>query len=293
MIIINRRSGRIKNSNPFIEKIQDIKIDGIKFLVKASVNYRLGIIMRGKGLSENISSNDLHKTGILPQTVKPLNKSKEAEFTANVLNKFLEKTHEILKNYELNKQRIQQRKLPANYLLIRTPGELKLVPSFFKKYGLKACCVAGGGLYKGIGKILGMDLIKMKEATGDLKTNITEKIKASKKALTDKYDFCFLHIKATDNFSHDGDFLGKKKFIEKIDKHLKPIMSLKDTLVIVTGDHCTPCELKQHSSDSIPILIFGNGKDKVKYFSEKDCKNGKIGKIKSIKLMNKLLTCKF
>ena len=28
-----------------------------------------------------------------------------------------------------------------------------------EKYGLKACCIAGGGLYKGIGAFLGMDII--------------------------------------------------------------------------------------------------------------------------------------
>jgi 2,3-bisphosphoglycerate-independent phosphoglycerate mutase len=293
MIIIDRRSGRIKDSEPFIKKIQNIKIDGISFLVKASVSYRLGIIMRGKGLSENISDNDLHKEGILPQIVRPLDDSKEAKFTANVLNKFLEKTHKILKQDKLNKQRIEQGELPANYLLLRTAGEIKSLPSFFKRYGLKACCVAGGGLYKGIGKVLEMDLIKLEKATALFDTDIAEKIKAGKNALANKYDFCFLHIKATDNFSHDGDFLGKEEFIEKVDKYITPILSLKDTLVVVTGDHCTPCELKQHSCDPIPILVFGNGEDKVKKFSEKDCKNGKIGKIKSTELINKLLTCQF
>jgi len=153
--------------------------------------------------------------------------------------------------------------------------------------------VAGGGLYKGIGKVLGMNLLKLKGATGDFNTDIAEKIKTSKNALANKYDFCFLHIKATDNFSHDGDFLGKKEFIEKVDKYITPILSLKNTLIVVTGDHCTPCELKQHSCDPIPILVFGNGQDNVDKFSEKDCKHGKIGQIKSTALMNKLLTCQF
>jgi len=293
MIIINRRSGRIETCAPFVEKIQNIEIEGIKFIVKSGLKYRLCVIMRGKGLSENISDNDLHKTGILPQTVKALDNSKEAKFTADVLNKFLEKSHNILKQDKLNKERVQQGKLPANYILLRTAGKIKPVPSFFKKWGLKSCCVSGGGLYRGIGKVLGMDIIESKGATGDLNTNILEKIKTSKDALANKYDFCFLHIKATDDFSHDGNFLGKKEFIEKIDKFISPLLSLKNTLIVVTGDHSTPCELKQHNSDPVPILVFGNGKDDINKFSEKDCKNGKIGKIKSIDLMNKLLTCQF
>jgi 2,3-bisphosphoglycerate-independent phosphoglycerate mutase len=255
MVIIDRRSGRVETCAPFVEKIQNIEIDKIKFIVKSSVGHRLCVVMRGKGLSENISDNDLHKTGILPQTVKPLDDSKDAKFTADVLNKFLIKVHEILKQDELNKERIKQGKLPANYVLLRTAGKIKQIPLFLEKRGLKSCCVAGGGLYKGIGKVLGMDLVESKGATGDFNTNIPEKIKTSINALADKYDFCFLHIKATDDFSHDGNFLGKKEFIEKIDKY------------------------------------FGDGKDDVKKFSEKECKNGEIGRIKSIDLMNKLLTC--
>jgi len=293
MIIIDRRSGRIKTCAPFVEKIQNIEIDKIKFIIQPSVGYRLCVIMRGKGLSENISDNDLHKTGILPQTVKPLDNSKEAKFTADVLNKFLKRTYEILKQDRLNQERIKQGKLPANYILLRTAGKIKPIPLFFEKYGLRSCCIAGGGLYKGIGKVLGMDLIESKGATGDLNTDISEKIKTSKDTLANKYDFCFLHIKATDDFSHDGNFLGKKEFIEKIDKYITPLLSLKNTLIVVTGDHSTPCELKQHSSDPVPILVFGNGKDNINKFSEKDCEKGKVGKIKSTDLMNKLLTCQF
>ncbi|HDL75111.1 MAG TPA: phosphoglycerate mutase, partial [bacterium] len=78
-------------------------------------------------------------------------------------------------------------------------------------------------------------------------------------------------------------------FIEKIDKNLKPLLNLKNILIIVTGDHSTCCELKRHCKEPVPILIFGGKGDNVKEFSEKACKKGRLGKFKAIKLMEKIL----
>jgi len=286
--IIDRRAGRIKQTKPLIKSLAGIKIDGVKFLIKESYGHRVGLIMRGKGLSSNISKGDPKKAGVKAKKIVPLDKSKEAEFTAEVLNKFLEKAHRILKEHPLNKKRKKQELLPANYLLVRGAGKFKETPGFKQRYGLKAACIAGGGLYKGIAKILGMDLIKVKGATGFANTDLKGKISTSKNALG-KYDFIFLHIKATDTFSHDGDFQGKKEFIEKIDKNLKPILGLKNVLVAVTADHSTCCILKKHCIEPIPILIFGNGRDSVKEFSEKACQKGKLGKFPQLNLMPKIL----
>ena len=289
--IIDRRAGRISDTKSLIKSLSGITIDGIKFLVKESYGHRLGLIMRGKGLSMKISDGDPKKVGVKSKKIIPLNKSKQAKFTADVLNKFLNRTYEILKKHSLNKKRIKKGKLPANYLLIRGAGIYKESPSFKKKYNLKACCIAGGGLYKGVAKILGMDIIKVKGATGFANTNLKGKFLAAKKAFK-KYNFVFCHIKATDTFGHDGDFIGKKEFIEKTDKSLKSLLKLKNTLIVVTADHSTPCELKDHSADFIPFLIYKKNikKGQVKEFSEKACQKGKLGKIKQTNLMKKILT---
>jgi len=84
-------------------------------------------------------------------------------------------------------------------------------------------------------------------------------------------------------------FKAKKDFIEKIDKNLKPILNLKDTLIIVTADHSTCSLLKRHCLEPIPILIYGNGKNGVQKFSEKACQKGKFGKLKQLDLMPEIL----
>ncbi len=289
--MIDRRAGRIKDPALLIKALQGMKIDNVRFLLKSAMEHRVGIIMRGKNLSPNISDGDpfYGKLGKKARKIRPLDKSPEAAFTAKTLNKFLGKARSVLKNHPLNQKREKSGLPLANYILTRGASSLPKLPSFKKKYKLRACCIAGKFLYKQIGKILGMDLIKVKGANGLITTNLKGKIQAVKKALR-KYDFVFLHIKATDSLAEDGNFKGKKEFIEKIDKSLKPFLKLKNTLIVVTADHSTCCLVKRHCSEPVPVLMSGNKQDSVKEFSEKACEKGKLGRIKQLNLMRKILT---
>ncbi len=288
--MIDRRAGRIKNPGLLIKALNGIKINNVRFLLKSATEHRLGIIMRGKNLSPNISDGDpfYGKLGKKARKIKPLDKSSEASFTAKTLNKFLEKARLILKSHLLNKKREKLGLLPADYILTRGASFLPELPSFKKKYNLKACCIAGKFLYKQIGKILGMDLIKVKGANGLVNTNLEGKVQAVKKALR-KYNFVFLHIKATDSLAEDGNFRGKKEFIEKIDKNMSSLLKLKNTLIVVTADHSTSCLVKRHCSEPVPILISGSKRNLVKEFSERACKKGELGIIKQINLMKTIL----
>jgi len=282
--IIHRRAGRIEKTKDLIRAISGIEIENIKFLVEKGVSHRIGIIIRGKGLSPRISDSDPKITGAKPLQVVSLDKSKEAEFTARVLNHFLAKAHLILKDQPSNKKR----KLPANYILVRGAGRYKEIETFQKKNKMKACCIAGGPLYKGIAKFLGMKLIKVKGANALPSTSLGNKIRAVKGALK-KNDFLFLHVKAADNLAEDGNFQGKKEFIEKIDKNLKPLLNLKNTLIVITADHSTCSDLKKHCLEPVPILIYGDGRDSIEKFSEKSCRKGKIGRIEQKNLIKEIL----
>lgn len=300
--IIDRRAGRIDKTQPLINSLDGTIINGVRFLLKKSISHRAVLILRGKNLSKEITDGDPHEVGEKARKIKP--KTKKAEFTARVLNEFLERAHQILQNHPLNKKRLQpprhppafggplekKRLLVANYLLVRGAGQFKKTPSFRQKYKLSSCCIAGGNLYKGIAKILGMDSINVKGANSLATTNLKGKISAVKKALK-KLDFIFCHIKAADNLAEDGNFLGKKAFIEKIDRNLKPILGLKNILIVVTADHSTCCSLKRHCSEPVPILICGSKTetDGAAKFSERVCSRGKLGKIKGLGLMPKIL----
>lgn len=165
----------------------------------------------------------------------------------------------------------------GNYLLTRGPGYFKVLPSFQKKWRLRACCIAEAGLYNGLGVLVGMDLIDVPGATGLPNTNVEGKIQTAKEAIK-KYDFVFVHIKPCDIFGENGDWESKKEFIEKIDGALD---SVEDTgaTICVTADHSTPCSLKDHSADPVPLLICKEGVrgDNVEKFGERECQKGSLG----------------
>lgn len=288
MRILDRRAGRISETKELISALNGFEIEKVKFFLKRGVSHRFALVLRGENLSEKISDGDPQKVGVFPLKIKPLDKSFSAYFSAKLINKFLEISHQILNEHPLNKKRKEKKLLPANYLLLRGAGIFKKMESFSKKWQKKACGIAGGAFYKGIIKALKMKLIPVSGATGRADTNLSGKVKRAISSLK-KFDFCYLHIKALDIFSHDKDCLGEKRYLEKIDKAFSPLLKLKKTLIVITGDHLTPCLLGEHSKDLIPVLVYGKGKDKTKSFSEKECKKGSLGVIKANEFLKKIM----
>lgn len=296
----DRRAGRIEDTTEFTKELDGIEIDGVKFIVKSGTGHRVIVVMRGKGLSDKISNSDVHyvtATEVVEDwenhkvnTIKPLDGSKEAKFTAQTLQKFLEKSHEILEKNPLNDEREKQGKLRANYLLTRGPGYYEQLKGFKEKYNLKSACIAGAGLYKGLGLMAGMKLIEVEGATGLPNTNVTAKMKKAREIITD-YDFVFVHVKPTDIFGENGEPVKKKDFIEKkIDPALNELKDF-DGIITITADHSTPCSHKDHSADPVPVLIHGANTepDQVETFSESSCRNGSLGVLYGKDFMNKIL----
>ncbi len=292
LIVTDRRAGRIDDVTELCEAIEGIEVDGIEFMIKAGTGYRAGLIMRGSGLSHKISDCDSHEEGEKVLTVEPLDDSPEAKKTADAMNKWLMKAYEILKDHPINKKLIEDGKLPANFPLERGPGFLGQVPSMKERFDIKAACVAGAGLYKGVAKVVGMDIYHPDGATGKKDTDISAKINKAIELLKTDYDYVFIHIKATDVYGHDGDAKGKKEFIEKIDKACTPLLNLEDTVIAVTADHSTPCSIKNHSGDPVPLLIYGPDvrTDDVQEFGERPCGKGIIHRIKGIRLMDEFMS---
>ena len=262
--------------------------------------------MLSSGLSSNITDTDPFYSvlGNKAGMAKPLDNSPEAGFTAAALNKFLSRAACILTSHPLNKERQKKALSPANYILCRGASSIQTFPRFQEKYGLRACCIAGRLLYQQIAKTLGMDLIKVKGATGLANTHLKAKFLAAKKALK-KYDFVFQHIKATDSLAEDGNFEGKKHFIEKIDKSLRFVfeqhnkqsivsffaknVANKDFVWAVTSDHSTCSNLKRHCKAPIPFLISNSQKDTVSQFSESACSKGSLTRFSQLNVMQILI----
>lgn len=279
--ILDRRAGRIRVVDEFASAIDGMNIDGVEIIVKPGTAHRAGVVFRGKGLSANVTDADPHAEGFPVAQVEPGDDTEEAAFTASVINKFMRKSYEILNAMETNRKRTEEGQLPANFLLLRGAGMYPTMPTFEEKYGLKACCIAGGGLYKGIGAFLGMDLIDVDGATALPDSNVRNKFVAAKKAL-EKYDFVFTHVKATDSLAEDGNYMGKKEFIETCDLAAEELLNLpENVMLVVTADHSTACELKAHSADPVPIMFCTEHVrvDDVKAFNERAFVKGGMGRM--------------
>lgn len=289
--LVDRRAGRIEHTDELVKAVDGLEIDGVKVHVVKGVAHRVGVVFRGKGLSSNILDADPHVEGAVMNHVVGLDNTKEAKFTAEITNKFIRKSYEILKDLPFNKQRIKEGKQPANIISLRGAGMYPTMPSFNEKYGLKACCIAGGGLYKGIGAFLGMDLIDVPTATALPNTDVKAKFVEAKKQLSN-YDFVFVHVKATDSLAEDGNFEGKKQFIEKCDVAMKEFVDLPDNvMLVVTADHSTACELKEHTADPVPIMMCSPHVriDNVATFSEREFAYGGLGRMQGKDIMPTIL----
>lgn len=288
--VLNRRAGRIDNTQELVAAVNGLMFDKVKILVRQGTGHRVAVVLRGKNLSGKISNSDPKKTAVKMLEVRPLEDSAAAKKTARVVNAFIKKSHRILAKHPFNRERKEQGLLPANIILLRGAGEMGEFPSFEKRYGLKAVCIAAAGMYKGVGRILGMKVLSVKGATGKPDTDVAAKIREAIAAVKQS-DFVFVHIKAADNLSEDGDYMAKKAFIEKIDKSFYPLLQLKDTLVVITADHTTSSALKMHTADPVPVLIAGDGvrRDEVASFGERSVVHGKLGHIQGRHLMPILL----
>jgi 2,3-bisphosphoglycerate-independent phosphoglycerate mutase len=268
-IVTDRRAGRIETA--LGEKLcarlsQAIpEVDGIRVTVKPGVSHRFGIVFSGKGLSDQLEDADPHKDGKPVIYVAP--KSPAAERTAVAITTFMKKVAEILKDEP-----------KANSVLLRGFSIRPAIPSFSDRYHMEALALTTYPMYRGIAKVLGMKVEKEPRDYDEMITILREHY--------EKYQFFFMHVKETDVAGEDGDFPAKVKAIEMIDKIIPAIYDLKPKVLVITGDHSTPCAMKGHSWHPVPLLIVGDtGETDGIPFFEKNCVRGSLGTIYARELM--------
>ena len=287
--VTDRRAGRIKapDTAELIKAVNGAVIDGIEILVKEGTEHRAALILRGKGLDPDVTDADPHELG--PILVSK-GRTKNADLTASVVNKFVRLSYEKMKDHPINVKRRKEGLPEANILLPRGGGSFPDMVPFPEKNKMDAACVAGVGMIKGICGVCGLDVIDVpKECTGGLDTDMIKKAGTALNALK-KYDFVLMNVKASDVSGHDGKAEQKCSVISRLDEMAGYIRkNMPDDLVIVfTADHCTPVETGDHTGDPVPVTIYTKGmiSDKAKKFSESGCADWRIGRIRGCDLLN-------
>ena len=222
----------------------------------------------------------------------------EAQETADLLNDLILKSQELLKNHPLNLKRMAEGKDPANSIWPWSPGYRPQMEPLSVMYPQikKGSVISAVDLINGIGVYAGLRRIPVEGATGLYDTNYENKVSAALEALkTD--DLVYLHIEASDEAGHEGNFDLKQLTIENLDKRVVgPIYeAVKDwkepVSIAVLPDHPTPCELRTHTSEPVPFLIYYPGiePDGVQTFDEVACKEGIYGVMKENEFMNEFI----
>ena len=270
-IITDRRAGRIDTQDNIriCEKVEkNIKkhprLDQV--LVKPVKEHRAVVVLRGRDLHGDIEDTDPQKTGLKPLPPKAVNK--ESEEAAGIAADFLDQVSRILSDEP-----------KANMMLLRGFAKHRKYSSMLERYKLNAVAIAAYPMYKGIARLLGMEVF-------DNISNIAEEFAALKDNFL-KYDFFFIHIKPTDSRGEDGDFDAKVKAIEEVDSYIPQVLGLKPDVLVVTGDHSTPALLKGHSWHPVPVLLYSDccRFDAVTKFDEISCIQGGIGRMDSVHLI--------
>ncbi len=303
--LIDRRAGRDLTTEEATlltkEVNQKVKLEShpAEFCFKNTLGHRGVLVIKSQKikLSGKISNTDpayerMAGLGVAKKNVDmvlveclPMADTKAAKISAQLVNEFTEKSHMVLEKHEVNIRRSATGKMKANVILSRDAGDE--LPTFFninERYNVQFACLADMPVERGISRLAGMDLVDLPPPSSDIKSDM--KIRVEKLLnLLQTYDCFYIHLKGPDEPGHDGNFQRKTKVIEDIDQYffgeILQKIDLKETIICITADHSTPCILKSHSDDPVPLLIAGNKikPDGLKKYSERSCQKGILGTI--------------
>ena len=294
MVVIDRRAGRITSgTDQLAAMVNGLDLNGVQALFKESVAHRGALILRAPGLGADITDTDPHCDDAKVLTSEPCDPNSAADAkTAGAVNEFVRRSYELLKDHPVNKERIAQGLNPANIILPRGGGIGPDLEPFDKEHGLRAACVAETGLINGVARYVGMAVTEVTGATGGPDSNLINIADAILERLRD-FDFVLCNVKGADIGGHDDAPQVKIDMIRKIDEMVAHLMAKlsSETYIVLTADHSTPCALKDHSGDPVPIVFWGNGvrTDRCERFDERSVTAGGLGRIRGIDLM-KILT---
>ena len=309
-VIIDRRAGRhierddAKAVSEEIEKKLKFSNPGASVVVAPTIGHRVIVRIRDQHpLSPNITNTDpayarVDGMGVAKavgdflkiERCLPLDETDTSKLSADLVNEFTEKSLQILKDCETNKNRGNQGKKLLNSILLRDAGnKYPEVETINKKYSMNFSCIVDMPVEIGISNVL-----EMKAYSAGGLTDYEEKATVAAKSMETE-NAIYVHLKGPDEFGHDGDAIGKMKNIEEIDERffgtlLKNIDTSK-VYVMISADHSTPCINKGHSDDPVPVLISGDSitNDGSERFTEEFAKKGEIGLLEGAQVVKKAI----
>lgn len=259
--ITDRRAGRIPTAEnaALCERLAQIRLPGVRVFVEPVRDHRFLLVLRGEGLSDRVTETDPQREGQRPLAARAL--APEAETTAKLLNDWIAQAAKVLRDER-----------PANMLTLRGIAKRPPIPSIVDTCKFRAAAVAAYPMYRGLAKLVGMDVLETGATFADEVGTLKKHWHA--------YDFCFIHFKRADAAGEDGDFQGKIAALEEVDTYIQELHELQADVFMVAGDHSTPAVVAGHSWHPVPFLFHASNfaqHDASEGFNEKACSHGVLG----------------
>ncbi len=264
--------------------------DEIKFY--PGISYRHLVVIK-EGLKKGLNKLRCYPPhDIMSKSVKRYYPSgKGSDFIIDLM----ERSRNVLVKNDINSVRVDLKENPANMVWLWGQGLKPEMEQFKDKFGLKGAVISAVDLIKGIGRVVGFDVLEVENATGYYDTNYKGKAEKALEAL-EKVDFVFVHIEATDEAGHNKDLRMKMTCLERIDKlvvgTLLDKLDLDETRIMIVPDHFTPVSLGTHSSEPVPFLVAGAGipQSFIPKFSEEEASRSSLFFEDASRLMEYLIS---
>lgn len=273
-IVVDRRAGRIptETNEAICRKLNGSlpRREGVRIEFFPGKEHRFVLKVSAQGLSDALTDADPQKEGKAPLPASPL--TEEAEKAASIVNRLLNDITEILKEEP-----------KANAALLRGFSKFPSIPSMSELYKLRPAAVANYPMYKGLARLLGMEVVDAGANPSDLFDALEKNYSA--------HDYFYVHFKKTDSAGEDGRFEAKVAAIEELDSFIPRLTVLNPDVLVVTSDHSTPAVLKGHSWHPNPFVLVSKTAqaDHVRTFTERECGRGLFGRFRSLYAMPLML----
>ena len=184
---------------------------------------------------------------------------------ADELLQLMDRSRELFAAAQPNLLRISGGELSATQIWLWGLGQRPAFKPFFERFGVRGAVITAVDLLRGIGKLIGWEVVEVSGATGYLDTDYAAKGRAAIATLSrPNIDFVVVHVEATDEASHEGLVHEKVRAVESIDRDIVgPIHAwLKqqgDYRLLICPDHPTFLRTRTHSHGYCPFAMCGSG----------------------------------
>ena len=181
---------------------------------------------------------------------------------SGLLRDLMQRSEAVLRDHPVNVKRRSQGRLPATMIWLfwgsrRAPD----IPAFRQVYGLSAAVTSGVDVIRGMARVMGMGVLDIVGVSDGPDSDLGAQGAGALAALGE-YDLVVVHIEAPDEAGHAGSIDDKVAAIQRVDGEMAAQLRSwrgEPLRVLVMPDHPTPIEVRTHTPDPVPFVLWGQG----------------------------------